>query len=227
MPEPQQEAAVPQPEAAPEQPVESGLIALDDDNVVERIQVQDVPEVPADWRKLHPEQRVKLARLLPGDFVVHDGETVEDAAARVLDQYAAQPAPKAAEPVTAAVTAEAPKVAEQPLVDPKLMEALQKEANRENDKIDFMAKVMRAREPNPKDLPAPPPPVAPRVVEQTNAELAAGAAMVAKNTALAAKRVPPPPDKSEGTSVEVLRPARYIPDPKKNQGHLGARPVGA
>lgn len=207
-----QETAAPQPAAAEqEQPVESGLIALaGDDLPVERIVVQDVPEVPADWRKLHPEQRVKLARLLPGDFVVHDGETVEDAADRVLKDFAAQPAPKPAEDVTAAVTEQPPaKQVEQPLISPEQLAKLQQEASRENDKQDFIKRVMEARKPDPKYTPAAPGPVAPRIVEQTNAEMMAGQALVAKNAELQAKRVPPPPDKSEGRTVEVLRPPEF------------------
>lgn len=111
---------------------------------------------------------------------------------------------------------------QEPLLDPRQMEALQKEAHRENQKKDFYDKVMAARHP-PQEPEAPPPPLAPRVVEQTNAELAAGRALVARNEELAASRRPRAADATEGTNKPVFRPADYVPDQKKGQGNVQAR----
>ena len=107
-----------------------------------------------------------------------------------------------------------------PLVTPEMLAALQVEANRENIQRDFVQKVMKARE--PVEQPAAMPPVADRVKSQTEAEMAAGRKMNEHYAALHAKHGGPRVAPEEGSKA-VFRPGDYIPDPKKSQGHVGAR----
>lgn len=91
---------------------------------------------------------------------------------------------------------------------------LHAEATNENDKEDFRQRILDARmQPAPSNEP---PPAHPRILEQTNAELEAGKALVAKNEAMRAARSPNPVNTvREGTMTEVFRPANHVPDPKK------------
>jgi hypothetical protein len=109
----------------------------------------------------------------------------------------------------------------EPVLTPRELEAIQKEAARENDKRDFFLKIHNARQPAPEPVHTPPA-LAPRMVDQLNAEIEAGRAMVAKNEARAprAHHVQHPAD---GKVVPVFRPADYVPDQKKGQGHVNAR----
>ena len=61
--------------------------------------------------------------------------------------------------------------------------------------------------------------IAPRIIAQTNAELAAGRKLVDYNEALAVNRTPRPPDPSAGKNEAVFRPGDYVPDQKKGQGN--------
>lgn len=99
---------------------------------------------------------------------------------------------------------------------------LHAEAMREDEKFEFTRKLVEAYKPPPEQVYVQPP-IAPRVVAQTNAELEAGRKIVAENEALQSQRVhrPAPPEHSGNT--EVFRPANYIPDPKKGQGNVQAR----
>lgn len=102
---------------------------------------------------------------------------------------------------------------------------LHQEAVAENEKADFRARILAAR--NAKPAPEPvKPPIAERVAEQTKAEMAAGKKLVEQRAAEQAMRsgMPrPAPDKGEGTTTEVFRPANYVPDVKKGQGNVQAR----
>lgn len=104
----------------------------------------------------------------------------------------------------------------------KEMSALQAEANRDNIKKDFFDKVHAARVKEHQE-PAAPPPIAPRIVDQTNAELQAGAALVAKNEELRVRRSPPVPDNTEGKNTAVFRPGDYVPNQRKGQGNVQGR----
>jgi hypothetical protein len=96
-------------------------------------------------------------------------------------------------------------------------------ATQENDKADFMKRLITARQAPAPVLNLEKPQMSERVMEQTNAELAAGAALVEKHAAQQANRAPHPVDKGEGNTVSVFRPADYIPDQKKGQGNVVAR----
>lgn len=121
-----------------------------------------------------------------------------------------------------AVSDEKPADFVEPVIDAASMEKLQAEAKRDDVKRDFTLKILEARKPKPEPQ-VEPPPLAPRVVEQTNAELAAGRAMVAKNEELAAARRPRVPEPTDGKVTPVFRPGDYVPDQKKGQGNVQAR----
>lgn len=107
-----------------------------------------------------------------------------------------------------------------PVVSVEQLRALQNEAERDNTKRDFTIKVLAARQKN--DEPEqPPPPLAPRIAEQTNAEIAAGRKMNAHHAALQVHRpkVEPELDKHQA----VFRPGDYVPDAKKGQGYVQSR----
>jgi hypothetical protein len=131
-----------------------------------------------------------------------------------------------AEPVVVqtAVIEDAPEVEASHGLTDEQFAAVHKEAVAENDKEDFRARILAARAPQPEPEPMKPV-MSDRMLEQTKAELAAGAEMVKKNEAerLARGHTVHVPDRGEGKNTEVFRPANYIPDPKKNQGNVGAR----
>lgn len=104
-----------------------------------------------------------------------------------------------------------------PLVTADQLRSLQSEADRDNTKRDFTLKVLaaRAKEVQPEQAP---PPLAPRIAEQTNAEIAAGRKMNAHHEALQVHR--PKPDPTNEKHQSVFRPGDYVPDPKKNQGYV-------
>lgn len=107
-----------------------------------------------------------------------------------------------------------------PVVTADQLAALQKEADRDNTKRDFTLKVLEARKQN--DQPeAAPPPLAPRIAEQTNAEIEAGRKMNAHHAALAVHR--PPPDHTNEKHQAVFRPGDYVPDQKKGQGRTSGQ----
>lgn len=142
-------------------------------------------------------------------------------------QGEAQPDPTApinfAEPVSeadlTAAVGDKPEDVAHPFVSEQEMDALYKEAHRDDAQRDFTLKVLKAREPVV-DTHVPPP-VCDRVAEQTRAEMAAGAKMNKHYEDLHARHGRPRPQEPE--SKAVFRPGDYVPDPKKNQGHVGAR----
>lgn len=109
-----------------------------------------------------------------------------------------------------------------PLVSAEQLAALQKEAAREDTKRDFTLKVLaaRARRDEPEQAP---PPLAPRIAEQTNAEIAAGRKMNEHHASLQVHRPHPPAENHGEKHQSVFRPGDYVPDPKKNQGNVQAR----
>lgn len=101
----------------------------------------------------------------------------------------------------------------------------EKHLEREKIKREFVRKVMEARKaPEPEHKPQP---LAPAMHARTKAEMEAGAKRVAANAQIEAQRPKGqrPVDPREGTMTPVFRPKDYIPDPKKNQGNVGAREV--
>lgn len=128
--------------------------------------------------------------------------------------------------VAAVVTDEAPEGFQDPVpeITERELYTLQREAQRENEKRDFFAKLQAARAPKPQPEYVPPP-LAPRLAEQIKAELAAGAAAVARHEENRARRPQPAPNPEpwEGKVEAVFRPRDYVPDQKKGQGNVQAR----
>jgi hypothetical protein len=129
---------------------------------------------------------------------------------------------KFAEPISAADlvagSAEKPEDA-LPVVSADQLAALQREAERDDTKRTFTLKVLEARAKQDEPEPAPPP-LAPRIANQTNAEIEAGRKMNAHHAALQVHR--PPVEKTNEKHQAVFRPGDYVPDPKKNQGQVRA-----
>lgn len=131
-----------------------------------------------------------------------------------------------AEPISAADltagVADTPEEA-RPVLTEAQMAALQAEANRDETKREFTLKVLAARakkaEPD-----APPPPLAPRIAEQTNAEIAAGRKMNEHHASLQVHRHPP--EQTNEKHQAVFRPADYVPDQKKGQGYTQGQKLG-
>lgn len=140
-------------------------------------------------------------------------------------------------PTTAAVDAASQTPAQQPTNDPEAQKSstdvllvsvpgleLMAEAERENIKHSFYQKVAEARA--NRTAPEPTPPKVPeRIARQTSEEMEAGARLVAQRAAEQELRVPhkETDDKWAGKTTSVFRPADYVPDPKKNTGHVAAR----
>jgi hypothetical protein len=101
-----------------------------------------------------------------------------------------------------------------PLLTSRQLEELQRIAENDNTKRDFVLKVMAARKKNAEPPPAPPP-VAPQIAEQTRLEIEAGRKMNAHHAALAVRRPPPAPVKDDA----VFRPGDWVPDQLKGQGY--------
>lgn len=152
----------------------------------------------------------------------------EPVQAAVQESAPAEPAPSNepinfAEPISAAdLTAGVGNNPEDavPLITANQLAELQKAAERDDMKRDFTLKVLAARQ---QQVPVEqaPPPLAPRIAAQTNAELEAGRKMNEHHAALQKHR--PPPDYTTEKHEAVFRPSDYVPDPKKNQGHVQAR----
>lgn len=144
-------------------------------------------------------------------------------------EVAPEPAPQKqdpinfAEPVSAAdLTAGVGEKPEEavPVISAEQLRALQNEAAREDLKRDFTLKVLEARKQNDAPEPAPPP-LAPRMAEQTNAEIAAGRKMNEHHAALQFHR--PKVEQDRTKHEAVFRPADYVPDQKKGQGNVSGR----
>lgn len=102
-------------------------------------------------------------------------------------------------------------------------QALHNEASAQNDKQNFLRAIQEANKPPPEPQQfAGPVPL--RVAEQTKAEQAAGAALVARQAEIDGQRPPRPKDPYfQGTNTEVFRPGSFVPDQKKGQGYTQAR----
>lgn len=95
-----------------------------------------------------------------------------------------------------------------PVISPEQYEELQRVAKLEDEKRDFLLKVAAARKQPVENIATPP--VAERILEQTKAEMAAGAALVAKHGAAMARRPAPAPDRWDGNNNQsVLRPEAF------------------
>ena len=114
-----------------------------------------------------------------------------------------------------------------PIQSPAL-DALAKEEARvaalEAEKQAFYKRIADARAAG---IPAPiiTQPVPPRIMAQTQAEMAAGAAQVAKHAAEMGKRIIPVTLPTDGTMTPVFRPGDYVPDQKKGQGNVTSTPL--
>lgn len=134
-----------------------------------------------------------------------------------------------AEPISAADQTAA--VADNPqdqLISEAQMAELQRVARHDNVKRDFTLKVLAARQPPPPD--APPPPLAPRVVDQTNAEIAAGRKMNEHHAALQARRPAQVQNtKVDGHTVSVYRPEEFdeYKASFKSQGQTVSKDAGS
>lgn len=108
-------------------------------------------------------------------------------------------------------------------VTPEQLSALRAAKQKADDEAatkEFYDRILAARTaPNEADKPAPVQPVAPQILAQTRAEMAAGQAAVAKHAAERAAN-PPPPVKPDGTMTPVFRPPDYVPDQAKGQGNV-------
>lgn len=96
---------------------------------------------------------------------------------------------------------------------------VQRAAENENLKRDFMEKVAAAN--RPEDKPYTPPAVPIRIAEQTRLEMAAGAQRVAEFEAQKASR-PQPKPQQDGTMTPVFRPADFVPNQKKGEGLIAS-----
>ncbi len=101
------------------------------------------------------------------------------------------------------------------------MAALRAAAEQDNTKRDFTLAVLEARRPIEPEL--VPQPIAPRIVDQTNAEMAAGRAAVAKADEHYARHGRPKSQEEVTNTVSVFRPEDYVPDQKKGQGYTDGR----
>lgn len=128
------------------------------------------------------------------------------------------------EPISAAdLTAgvgDKPEDALPPISQAELAE-LQRVAGHENAQRDFTHAVLAARTPPPE--PVAPPPLAPRIVDQTNAEIEAGRKMNAHHAALAVHRPAPVLQEHGEKTVAVFRPNDFVPDQAKGQGYTQGR----
>lgn len=84
---------------------------------------------------------------------------------------------------------------------------LYRTAHNDNAKFDFTKAVYAAR--NKPEVVTPTPPIAPRIQDQTRAEMAAGQAAVAAAEAQKAFRRPPVPTPADGTTASVFRPEEF------------------
>lgn len=142
---------------------------------------------------------------------------VETPQVEVLPELVNFPEPVSAADQTAVIEDTAPQITAAELKE------LHRQADMENDKRDFVAKVMATRE-----VPVEPPkpaPLAPRVVSQTQAELEAGKAQVKKNEEHWRHHhgAGGPKQEEDTKTVAVFRPSDYVPDQKKGQGQVQAR----
>lgn len=103
------------------------------------------------------------------------------------------------------------------------------EANEENRQRNFVDAIMQARAPQV-EPPYVPPPVPHAVATQTALEMEAGRKRVAEFEASEAERLKVTEahknDKwADKGSTSVFRPASYVPDQRKGQGHVGGSNV--
>ena len=161
------------------------------------------------------------------DNVQATPENVQKAVEAKLAKKAARDAAKAAK--AEAEAAKAPVDEPSPEASADTRTAAQKAddaaaAARHEAAKQFTERVLAARK--PENTEPRPQPVAPGIVNQTRAEMEAGQKMNEhhanlKLNAPQRKRI----DATEGKNTPVFRPNDYVPDQKKGQGNVGARPV--
>lgn len=145
-----------------------------------------------------------------------------------LEEIAAAAAVEAeSPPVTTEVlaSAEPSELVQVSSLDDMAARELYEVARRDNVARDFTHDVLAARhQPEPVYTP---PPVPTFIEQQRAAEMEAGRKAVAKRAAEdEARGYHHKPPEATG-SVAVFRPADYVPDPKKNQGHVNARTLSS
>lgn len=100
------------------------------------------------------------------------------------------------------------------------------QAQRDNKVRDFLGDVMKAR--NVQEPEYVPPPPAPAILQRTNEEMAAGQRAVAQRAAEEALRPKRPVEEPHGAkTVAVFRPRDFIPDPKRNTGHVQVKTLAS
>jgi uncharacterized protein YukE len=92
--------------------------------------------------------------------------------------------------------------------EPEKFAKVYEEATNTNFQKDFVQRVLEARQ-QPAQAPSLPMQVAPRVLEQTRLEMAAGREQVERVAAERASRQAPLPDKWDGKNTEVFRPGEF------------------
>jgi len=93
------------------------------------------------------------------------------------------------------------------VLTPEQLDAMHAAARRDNDKFNFVQRVMEARKPKQEDAVSQP--VAPRILDQTKAEMEEGRAQVTRHAAQQASRPKPVTSPSEGTNQAVFRPGDF------------------
>jgi len=115
-----------------------------------------------------------------------------------------------------------------PTTEQPFTKDLQEQAENENMQRNFMLSMQQAQRPEVK--PYTPPEVPKQIAETTRLEMEAGRKRVAEFAALeqARVRIVPQHDPSAGKTVPVFRPADWVPDQRKGEGHVAgnsARPL--
>lgn len=94
------------------------------------------------------------------------------------------------------------------------------QAQRDNRVHSFVSDVMKAR--NVEEPVYTPPPPAAAILKRTQEEMEAGKRAVEARAVEDAKRPKHRPDPTETHMVPVFRPRDFVPDPKRNTGHVKA-----
>ena len=193
-----------------EAPYSTGLAAV----------AAEVKDVEAKLAALESAQPAAPAPTLPPPATAPTPPPSSTASAMVISNEPI-PAPPDAVPVPAAPSP--------PIVSSALDAAAAKEQARitqlENEKNAFYQAILAARKQG-----IPPAlitqPVPEHIKTQTQQEMAAGAAQVAKNAEAQGRRIIAPTAlPTDGTMTPVFRPPEYVPDQRKGQGNVSGTPL--
>lgn len=193
-----------------EAPYSTGLAAV----------AAEVKDVEAKLAVLESAQPAAPAPTLPPPATAPTPPPSSTASAMVISNEPI-PAPPDAIPVPAAPSA--------PIKSSALDAAAAKEQARitqlENEKNAFYQAILAARKQG-----IPPAlitqPVPEHIKTQTQQEMAAGAAQVAKNAEAQGRRIIVPTAlPTDGTMTPVFRPPEYVPDQRKGQGNVSGTPL--